>query len=125
MYEVSVEARFVARHGVVFADGSKEADHAHEWQVNAVFRGDELDSAGYLIDFLVAKAELDRAVAPLDGSDLNSCSAMGGLNPTAEHVARVIYDSLVVVGELATLLAKVEVTEAVGCRASFYRDSSG
>jgi 6-pyruvoyltetrahydropterin/6-carboxytetrahydropterin synthase len=92
MYEVSVEADFSAAHRLRLADGSLEPPHGHDWHVTATFAGDGLDGVGLLVDFVAAEARLRAVVGRLHHTDLNECPAMRGLNPSAEHVARVIFE---------------------------------
>lgn len=119
MYEVSVEAGFSAAHRVRLASGELEPLHGHDWRVRAVFSGAKLDAAGMLVDFVAAERALGQVVAKLHHADLNSCPAMNGLNPTAEHVAQIIYGHLAAEAGLAEALRRVEVTEAPGCRAAY------
>ena len=119
MYEVAVEASFTAAHRVRDASGEFEPPHMHHWHVRATFAGAELNEAGLLVDFTEAQRCLRQAVALLDGSDLNACPALAGVAPSAEGVAKGIYDLLVKHAALRPLLRRVTVTEAPGCCASY------
>lgn len=119
MYEVTVEASFTAVHRVRDARGELEPVHTHEWHVTATFAGAKLNEAGVLVDFTEAQRRLRQAVAHLDGRDLNECPVLNGGAPSAEGVARGIYDLLVKHASLCPLLRRVCVTEAPGCRASY------
>ena len=120
-FEVTVEARFSASHRVRLPNGELEPPHGHDWHARAGFFGAELDASGMLIDFVSAQQRLAEVVAQLHHTDLNACPAMKGMNPTAEHVARVIFEQLACDSELATTLHSVTVTEAPGCRARYQR----
>jgi 6-pyruvoyltetrahydropterin/6-carboxytetrahydropterin synthase len=119
MYEVSVQATFSAAHRVRLPDGRLEPPHGHDWQVRISFRGEQLDAAGFLVDFVAAQRVLDDAVGRLHHTDLNECPTMKGLNPSAENVARVIYDLIGRDPGLRPLLSQVRVTEAPGCNATY------
>ena len=119
MYEVSVEAAFKASHRVQDQHGDLEPAHEHDWHVRATFVGPELDEAGILVDFIAAQRKLRETVALLDGTDLNECPAMKGLGPSAERVAKVIYDLMAQETPLCGLLDRVRVEEAPGCTASY------
>ena len=119
MYEVSVQAQFSAAHRVRLPDGELEPLHGHDWKVTATFAGPELDASGMLVDFVLAEWRLREIVTQLHHADLNTVSLMRGLNPTAEYVAKRIFDSLAEDESLRTTLARVAVTEAPGCVATY------
>ncbi len=117
MFAIAVEAGFRATHSIRFADGATEDPHAHDWRVRVFIRRPRLDSLGMVADFDHVRDVLQSVVQPLEGADLNVHPALHGLNPTAEVVAKRIYDGLLELG-LADL-QRVEVTEAPGCMAIF------
>jgi len=124
MYEVSVDAQFSAAHRLRLADGSLEPLHGHDWRVTVTFAGEHLDAAGVLVDFVAAEAHLRSVVAALHHADLNTCPMMQGLNPSAEHVARVIFERLADDPRFQQVLERVRVTEAPGCTATYLRSAS-
>ncbi len=117
MFTISIEAGFSAVHRVRFLDGMVEEPHGHDWRVWAFFTKSQLDDAGMVIDFGEAQAALRSAVGPFDGTDLNAHPALHGANPTAEVVAKHVFDRLSAAG--LSSLCRVEVTEAAGCVAIF------
>jgi 6-pyruvoyl-tetrahydropterin synthase len=117
VYTASVESRFSATHSVRLPDGSFEAPHAHDWQVRAVFARPGLNADEMVVDFCEAQEALAKAIDPLRGQDLNRIEAFAGRIPTAEVVARFIYDELWRAG--LGWLRRVEVTEAPGCVAGY------
>lgn len=123
MYECRVEAGFSAAHQVRMYDGELEPVHGHDWKVEAVFRGPALDEIGVLIDFVLVERVLREIVGALHHTSLNACPAMNGLNPTAEHVARRIFEQLREQLGAAAPLAGVYVTEAPGCVAAYLEGS--
>lgn len=56
--------------------------------------GEEVDRTGILLDFRALRDSVAEVIAGLDHSDLNAVEAFRGRNPTSEHVARFLYDSL-------------------------------
>lgn len=118
-YEVTVSARFVARHSVALPDGSAEVPHEHEWCVTAAFRADRLDENGFVIDFTAVQAVLAEIAGELEGKNLNDSPlcADGGA-ATAERLAEGL------AGWLAQRSGRdvhcLRVTEAPGCDAAFY-----
>lgn len=119
MYEVRVEARFSAAHQVRLYDGDLEPLHGHDWRIEAVFRGDGLDDIGVLIDFVPVQAALAEVAGLFHHTRLNDVELLAGVNPTAEHVARVAFDQLKRRLPEDAPLSGVYVTEAPGCVAGF------
>lgn len=119
MYEVRVQAGFSALHQIRLNDGTFEPLHGHDWLAEAVFRGPDLDRTGVLVDFVAAEAALREVVGGLHHVNLNEAPMLAGLDPTAEHVARRIFEELQAsLGPTYPLYA-VYVREAPGCMAGF------
>jgi len=57
-------------------------------------RGAELNEIGILYDFKALKNDLSAILAPLDHTYLNDVPPFDGVNPTAEHLSRYIFDEL-------------------------------
>lgn len=119
MYEIRVQARFSAAHQVRLHDGQLEPLHGHDWKVEAVFRGPQLDRIGVLVDFVAAETALREVVSGLHHSNLNEAPLLSGLNPTAEHVARQVFHQLTILLGPDTPLFAVRVREAPGCTAAY------
>ena len=117
MYAVTVEANFQAFHRLRLPDGTLEPRHAHDWRVRARFVQAELDDAGMVVDFGKAQSALESVAKHLDGTDLNDHAHLAVANPTAELVAKHIFERLAGLGLSA--LRRVEVMEAPGCTATF------
>jgi 6-pyruvoyltetrahydropterin/6-carboxytetrahydropterin synthase len=117
MFTIAVESSFHASHHIRFADGTMESPHAHDWFVRIFVRRPRLDSAGMVADFDRVRETLSEALSALDRADLNTHPTLHGLNPTAEIVAKRIFDRLIELG--LSDLHRVEVTEAPGCVAIF------
>ena len=62
--------------------------------VEAVFAADEISSGGMLLDFDDARAVLEDVVAPFDHCFLNEVEPFDRVAPTAENVARVVFEHL-------------------------------
>ncbi|MEK6677065.1 MAG: 6-carboxytetrahydropterin synthase [Planctomycetota bacterium] len=116
-YTVTVETRFSATHQLRLADGAVEPRHGHDWLVQATFAQSGLDRVGMVVDFHQAEALLKTIVAPFHHGDLNSQSALEGRNPTAEVVAKYVFDRLGE-GSLPCVL-RVCITEAPDCKACY------
>ncbi|MFG0286183.1 MAG: 6-pyruvoyl tetrahydropterin synthase family protein [Phycisphaerales bacterium JB039] len=122
MFRIKVEDEFCAAHALLLA-GTREPVHGHNWRVEAIIEGPQLDGDGLLCDFHAVQAALREVIDPLRNADLNAAAALEGLNPSAEVVARFICQRLAgaLQGVLASgaRVAQVSVTEAPGCRAEY------
>lgn len=95
MYTLRVEGAFEAAHRVVNYPGKCDRLHGHNWVVEATFQGTQLDELGMLIDFKVAKKALAEILEDFDHYYLNDFPPFkDGVNPTAENLARIIYEKL-------------------------------
>jgi 6-pyruvoyltetrahydropterin/6-carboxytetrahydropterin synthase len=109
MYTIRVEADFAAAHFLTHYHGKCERLHGHNYKVRVYAAGGELDEGGMLLDFGLLKAALRDVLAPLDHSLLNDLEVFKG-DPSAERIARHIYDGLRAALPAAPLKA-VEVFE--------------
>jgi 6-pyruvoyltetrahydropterin/6-carboxytetrahydropterin synthase len=92
MFEVSVEADFAAAHSLRGYQGKCEALHGHNYRVRLVVAGEQLDKIGLLQDFTVLKKALRAVANHLDHKHLNELPPFDAVNPSAENLARYIYD---------------------------------
>ncbi len=122
MYELRVHRGFHASHALRLYDGSEEEEHAHDWQVYADLRADELDAIDVVMDFHALEAALQDVLRPLDGRRLNDLDIFARTNPSAERVAEHIFGQLRPHLPPRVALSRITVTEAPGCHAS-YSDS--
>lgn len=94
MYEIKVKTDFSAAHNLRNYKGKCEKLHGHNWIVETVFSYSLPGKDGIAIDFREARRLVDSATEKLDHSYLNKVSALKGINPTSENVAKFIYDSI-------------------------------
>lgn len=95
MYTLKIEGAFEAAHHVEGYPGKCARLHGHNWVVEAVVKGKELDELGMLIDFKVMKKELAAVLERFDHRYLNELEPFAqGVNPTAENLARIIFEEL-------------------------------
>ena len=92
MYEVSVEETFAAAHNLRNYKGKCENLHGHNYKVRVVVAGKELDSVGLVFDFVQLKQVIQGVIRSLDHKYLNELPPFDKLNPSAENLARHIYD---------------------------------
>ena len=95
MFELTVKAEFEAAHQINGYNGKCQRLHGHNWSVEAIVEGRELDELGMLIDFKILKAELNKVLDELDHRYLNELTIFSKeANPTAENLARYIFETL-------------------------------
>jgi 6-pyruvoyltetrahydropterin/6-carboxytetrahydropterin synthase len=94
MYELTISEEFEAAHRLPEYDGKCCRLHGHNWRVEVAVRGKELDASGLLIDFKILKAHVGEVLSTLDHYYLNELEAFASLPPSAEHIARYVYDML-------------------------------
>lgn len=86
------EATFSAAHHLRAYRGKCENLHGHNWRVRLYVGRDELTAEGFVMDFKEIDAALARILEPLDHHDINTVPPFDAQNPTAEHIARYIFD---------------------------------
>ncbi|MCR5834714.1 MAG: 6-carboxytetrahydropterin synthase QueD [Selenomonadaceae bacterium] len=94
MYELTVRSAFEAAHFINGYEGKCARLHGHNWEVVAVVRGKTLDKLDMLIDFKIIRAELNKVLSEFDHQFLNNLETFAKDNPTAENLARKIFDNL-------------------------------
>ena len=94
MYELTVKSEFEAAHFIKNYPGKCARLHGHNWTVEALAQGSQLNELGILIDFKILKAELNKILDELDHQFLNELEIFKIQNPTAENLARVIFEKL-------------------------------
>ena len=97
MFELTVKAEFEAAHNINGYNGKCQRLHGHNWSVEALVEGYALDELGMLVDFKVLKTELNKVLEELDHRYLNELpffSKGENKNPTAENLARYIFEKL-------------------------------
>ena len=92
MYEVSVEETFAAAHNLRNYKGKCEDLHGHNYKVRVTLAGPELDATGLLYDFVHLKQVIQGVIRSLDHKYLNELKPFDVLNPSAENIARHIYE---------------------------------
>jgi 6-pyruvoyltetrahydropterin/6-carboxytetrahydropterin synthase len=119
MFTISVETHFWASHQLVLSDGSKEPVHYHNWLVTAEVCSDKLNDMAVVMDFHKLKQMVDNIAAEFDNKALNETGCFQQNNPSAENVAKYIYDKLRTELPEGVKLRNVKVVEQTGCSAKF------
>src|SRR5436309_3037714 len=94
MYEVSYETTFCATHRLTRDGEAIEPVHGHDWRVQAVAAGEDLDAIGVVVDFEHLKEAVGQVAARLHYRDLNDHPGLSGRSPSAEVVARYFFDEV-------------------------------
>jgi 6-pyruvoyltetrahydropterin/6-carboxytetrahydropterin synthase len=92
MYEVSVDEQFAAAHNLRNYKGKCENLHGHNYKVRITLAGPQLDEVGLLYDFVHLKQVIQGVIRSLDHKYLNELKPFDVLNPSAENIAKHIYD---------------------------------
>jgi 6-pyruvoyltetrahydropterin/6-carboxytetrahydropterin synthase len=95
MYTVGVQCEFIARHYLIGADfGPENQPHSHAYRMELRLAGSELDAQGFLVDIDRVSAELDEVLAGIRDKTLNELPEFQALNPSIEHLARILCRTL-------------------------------
>lgn len=94
MFEIYKEGSFSAAHRLRHYSGKCENLHGHNWKVQVFLKAERLDDLGMVMDFGILKAEMDEILARLDHKELNKLKPFQGINPTAENIARWIFQEM-------------------------------
>ena len=119
MFTISVETQFRALHQLTLADGSKEPMHEHNWIVTTSVSSDKLDGMGLVMDFGRLREEVGEITDEFDNGRLDDADYFRRNNPSAENVAKYIFDKLEPKLPNGVKLRSVKVVEEAGCSAKF------
>ena len=94
MFEVTIEETFAAGHALRNYRGKCENVHGHNYRCQVTLEGEQLDSIGLLVDFVELKRVVHSVLDRLDHQWLNEFPPFDVLNPSAENMAKYIYDEV-------------------------------
>lgn len=120
MYYVSAVQHFSAAHSLREYQGKCENLHGHNYKVEVELKGRALTKSGMVVDFTDLRAALDKVLSRLDHKHLNDIKPFDKINPTAENIAKLIYEEMLL--KFNTQKVKVHhviVWESEGCRATY------
>lgn len=119
MYEIAVEDTFDAAHCLPDYQGSCRQLHGHTYRVKARFRVGSLENSGMAIDFRAAKTVLRSVLEYMDHCYINELPEFSAQNPTAENIARFIFERIQTQHDQVW---SVSVWETPTSCATYYRD---
>jgi 6-pyruvoyltetrahydropterin/6-carboxytetrahydropterin synthase len=94
MFEVTIEETFAAGHALRNYRGKCENVHGHNYRAEVALQGAELDAIGLLVDFVELKRVVHAVLDRMDHQWLNDLPPFDTLNPSAENMAKYIYDEV-------------------------------
>jgi 6-pyruvoyltetrahydropterin/6-carboxytetrahydropterin synthase len=91
MYTVAVQQEFIAQHFLISGNfGPENHPHSHHYRVEVRLTGRSLDSHGFLVDIDEVAALLAGLLETYRDKSLNHLPEFQGLNPSIEHLCRII-----------------------------------
>lgn len=123
MYELSIRGHFDAAHALHGYEGECRNLHGHTWDVEVVVAGEHLDDVGIVYDFKTLKEDLARVLQPLDHVYLNDVTPFDVLNPTAENLARYVFERLSETVASGIRVVEVSVWESPVARLTYRADA--
>ena len=94
MYELTVKGHFDAAHALRDYPGECRNLHGHTWDVEVTVQGETLDDIGIVYDFKQLKDDLSAVLSRYDHVYINEVPPFDSITPTAENLARIIYERL-------------------------------
>lgn len=94
MFELTIAVNFEAAHCIRNYPGKCNRLHGHNWKVEVNICGSKLNELGMLVDFVDLKAAVNDILVDLDHYYLNEVEPFCKINPTAENLAKYIYEKL-------------------------------
>ena len=95
MFEVTIEQTFAAGHALRNYHGKCENVHGHNYRCQVTMEGEDLDDTGLLVDFVLLKKVVGAVIDRMDHQWLNDFPPFDVLNPSAENIAKFIYDEVI------------------------------
>ena len=90
MYKIKKRLEIAGSHYLRLPYESKcSSIHGHNWIIELEFKGMELNKSGMLIDFSDVKKIINEK---FDHKNLNDIPSFTKINPTAENIAKYLFD---------------------------------
>jgi len=94
MFVLKIVADFSSAHSLRNYSGDCSRLHGHNWDVEVSVCSEVLNDLGIAIDFREIKNQTKSVAKRLDHQYLNEISPFDVLNPTAENIAKYIFDEV-------------------------------
>ncbi len=121
MYEVIIKTGFSAAHQLRCYDGKFENLHGHNWTAIVTVQASELDKMEVGVDFILLKEKVTAILSQLDYQNINEVPPFDEKNPSAENIAKWVFDQLA--SELNSEIVRVkrvEIKEFDDCGAAYF-----
>jgi 6-pyruvoyltetrahydropterin/6-carboxytetrahydropterin synthase len=119
MFEVSIEKTIACAHRLFGYCGPCEQLHGHNYRIMVTYQGEDVDQYGMLVDFADIKIAFNAILATLDHTYLNELEPFIDLSPSAENIARYVYQQLKATSFERAKLSAVTVYETPTQMASY------
>lgn len=120
MYYVSAVQHFSAAHSLRGYQGKCENLHGHNYKVEVELKGLELTKSGMVVDFTDLRSALDTILSRMDHKHLNEIKPFDRINPTAENIAKLVYEEMLLKFSAKKIkVSQVVVWESEGCKATY------
>lgn len=94
MWLISTEANFSSAHQLRGYPGECSEVHGHNFKVKVTVETPKLQELGFGIDFRELKQMLQDVIKKFDHRNLNELPEFKDINPSAENIAKLIWDKL-------------------------------
>jgi len=122
-WRLTVTQDFSASHQLRNYGGKCEQMHGHNFGVEVVVEGSELDEkVQYLMDFKQLKGLTNEVLDKLDHHHLNEVDCFAEINPSSENLAMYIYRQLKGRLPANVRLVEVSVSEKPSSKATYWEE---
>jgi 6-pyruvoyltetrahydropterin/6-carboxytetrahydropterin synthase len=118
-----VETRFSSAHSIQHYDGPCGELHGHTWKVRVEVLSEKTNQLGLSIDFKDLKKISESVVNRLDHRYINQIKPFDRENPTAENIARYIYQQIEKKLPDGVRLSAVTVWESEATGVTYFEDT--
>ena len=95
MFRVAIKREVTAYHRLIGGDWGRENEHhSHDYAVEIIVEGPELDQHGYLFDIAELRNHESRVHARYSNQNLNELPEFAGQNPSVERFAKYFAEQL-------------------------------
>ncbi len=94
IYSLSIKKNFTSKHFLPMVEGDENRVHEHDYRLEVMLWGEELDEDGFLVDIVELQSLIDSLVKKYEGRILNRMERFEGKNPTLENFCRIFWDDL-------------------------------
>ena len=122
MYYISITGEFSGAHSLSKYPGECANIHGHNWKVKVVTACREVNDIGLTVDFKILKGILNDILSSFDHKDLNKLEYFKDMNPSAENIARIVFDEFKQKLPENVILKSVEVFESDKYSARYEED---